>query len=36
VLDAGCGSGRVTAMLLDLLPEGRVVAADASPSRQRR
>jgi trans-aconitate 2-methyltransferase len=32
VLDAGCGSGRVTALLLDLLPEGRVVAADASPS----
>jgi trans-aconitate 2-methyltransferase len=32
VLDAGCGSGRVTALLLDLLPEGRVVAADAAPS----
>jgi trans-aconitate 2-methyltransferase len=32
VLDAGCGSGRVTRMLLELLPEGRVVAVDAAPS----
>lgn len=32
VLDAGCGSGRVTAMLLELLPRGRVVAVDAAPS----
>jgi trans-aconitate 2-methyltransferase len=32
VLDAGCGSGRVTASLLDRLPRGRVVALDASPS----
>jgi trans-aconitate 2-methyltransferase len=32
VLDAGCGSGRVTAMLLERLPRGHVVAADASPS----
>jgi trans-aconitate 2-methyltransferase len=30
VLDCGCGSGRVTEMLLDRLPEGRVVALDAS------
>jgi len=30
VLDAGCGSGRVTEMLLDRLPNGRVVALDAS------
>jgi trans-aconitate 2-methyltransferase len=30
VLDAGCGSGRVTSMLLDRLPEGRVVAVDSS------
>lgn len=30
VLDAGCGSGIVTAMLLDRLPRGRVVAVDAS------
>jgi trans-aconitate 2-methyltransferase len=29
VLDAGCGSGRVTELLLDRLPEGRVVALDA-------
>ncbi|MCP9488430.1 MAG: methyltransferase domain-containing protein [Solirubrobacteraceae bacterium MAG38_C4-C5] len=29
VLDAGCGSGRVTAALLDRLPRGRVVAVDA-------
>jgi trans-aconitate 2-methyltransferase len=32
VLDAGCGSGRVTGLLLDRLPRGRVVAVDASPS----
>ena len=32
VLDAGCGSGRVTRMLLDRLPNGRVVAVDAAPS----
>jgi trans-aconitate 2-methyltransferase len=32
VLDAGCGSGRVTAMLLERLPEGYVVAVDAAPS----
>jgi trans-aconitate 2-methyltransferase len=32
VLDAGCGSGRVTAMLLERLPQGHVVAVDASPS----
>ncbi|MDQ3675341.1 MAG: methyltransferase domain-containing protein, partial [Actinomycetota bacterium] len=31
VLDAGCGSGRVTRMLLDRLPHGRVIAVDASP-----
>lgn len=30
VLDAGCGTGRETARLLDLLPDGRVVALDAS------
>jgi trans-aconitate 2-methyltransferase len=30
VLDAGCGSGRVTEMLLERLPRGRVVALDAS------
>jgi trans-aconitate 2-methyltransferase len=32
VLDAGCGSGRVTAMLLDRLPGGHVVAVDSAPS----
>ncbi|HEU5317844.1 MAG TPA: methyltransferase domain-containing protein [Chloroflexota bacterium] len=32
VLDAGCGSGRVTELLLERLPRGRVVAVDASPS----
>jgi trans-aconitate 2-methyltransferase len=29
VLDAGCGSGRVTELLLERLPRGRVVALDA-------
>jgi len=32
VLDAGCGSGRVTEMLVERLPHGRVIAVDASPS----
>jgi trans-aconitate 2-methyltransferase len=32
VLDAGCGSGRVTEQLLERLPRGRVIALDASPS----
>jgi trans-aconitate 2-methyltransferase len=30
VLDAGCGSGRVTELLLERLPRGRVVGVDAS------
>ncbi len=30
VLDAGCGTGRDTAALLDVLPAGRVVAVDTS------
>ncbi len=30
VLDAGCGSGRVTQALLERLPRGRVIAVDAS------
>lgn len=30
VLDAGCGSGRVTRLLLERLPHGRVIAVDAS------
>jgi trans-aconitate 2-methyltransferase len=32
VLDAGCGSGRVTEALAERLPNGRVVALDASPA----
>lgn len=32
VLDAGCGTGRVTKMLLERLPHGRVVAVDSAPS----
>ena len=32
VLDAGCGSGRVTKLLLDELPDGRLIAVDQSPS----
>jgi trans-aconitate 2-methyltransferase len=32
VLDAGCGTGRVTEALRDRLPRGWVVALDASPS----
>lgn len=32
VLDAGCGSGRVTELLLERLPRGRVIAVDQSPS----
>ena len=32
VLDAGCGSGRVTEQLLERLPHGRVIAADNAPS----
>jgi trans-aconitate 2-methyltransferase len=30
VLDAGCGSGRVTGLLLDRLPHGHVIAVDGS------
>jgi trans-aconitate 2-methyltransferase len=32
VLDAGCGSGRVTRLLLERLPRGHVVAVDSAPS----
>src|SRR5262245_19331115 len=32
VLDAGCGSGRVTELLAERLPGGTVVALDGSPS----
>jgi trans-aconitate 2-methyltransferase len=32
VLDAGCGSGRVTRLLVERLPRGRVIGVDSSPS----
>ncbi len=32
VMDAGCGSGRVTGELLEKLPDGRVLCVDASES----
>jgi trans-aconitate 2-methyltransferase len=32
LLDAGCGSGRVTRMLVERLPRGRVIGVDASRS----
>jgi trans-aconitate 2-methyltransferase len=32
VLDAGCGSGRVTELLAERLPDGTVIALDGSPS----
>lgn len=32
VLDAGCGSGNVTLMLLERLPRGRVIAVDQAPA----
>lgn len=32
VLDAGCGSGRTTRLLLEKLPSGRVIGVDGSPS----
>lgn len=32
VLDAGCGTGRVTELLAERLPAGRVVALDGSPA----
>jgi trans-aconitate 2-methyltransferase len=32
MLDAGCGSGRVTALLADRVPDGRVYAVDVAPS----
>ncbi len=32
VLDAGCGSGRITQALIERLPQGRAIAVDASHS----
>ncbi|HTW11199.1 MAG TPA: methyltransferase domain-containing protein [Solirubrobacteraceae bacterium] len=32
VLDAGCGSGKVTALLVELVPRGKVYAVDVAPS----
>jgi trans-aconitate 2-methyltransferase len=32
VMDAGCGSGRVTELLAERLPQGSVVAVDGSPA----
>src|SRR5687767_15988311 len=32
VIDAGCGTGRITELLLERLPEGHVIALDVSPA----
>src|SRR3954452_22483967 len=32
ILDAGCGSGRLTQLLIERVPEGRVIGVDASAS----
>lgn len=32
VIDAGCGTGRVTEQLMERLPRGRVIALDVSPA----
>ena len=32
VLDAGCGSGRVTEMVIERVPNGKVIAVDAAPA----
>jgi trans-aconitate 2-methyltransferase len=32
VVDAGCGSGRVTEMLIERVPRGKVIAVDSAPA----
>src|SRR3954465_15696167 len=32
VLDGGCGAGRLTGLLIDRVPDGRVIGVDASAS----
>src|SRR3954452_19668970 len=32
ILDAGCGSGRLTRLLIERVPDGRVIGVDASAS----
>ena len=32
VLDAGCGSGRVTELLIERVPRGKVIAVDSAPA----
>src|SRR3954454_18250680 len=32
ILDAGCGSGRLTQLLIERVPDGRVIGVDASAS----
>jgi trans-aconitate 2-methyltransferase len=32
VLDAGCGTGRVTELLIERVPDGKVIAVDAAPA----
>jgi trans-aconitate 2-methyltransferase len=32
VLDAGCGTGRVTKLVIERVPRGRVIAVDAAPA----
>ncbi|WP_045878446.1 class I SAM-dependent methyltransferase [Pseudofrankia sp. DC12] len=36
ILDAGCGSGRVTESVLDRFPDARVITGEASPSMRER